>query len=191
MKHIGTVQLESDRLILRRFKKEDSQAMFNNWTSDEKATEFLRWQTHTDISIAEYLINDWLKRYNNDDFYQWAIVPKHLNEPIGIISVVEIKEKTETACMGYCIGSKWWHQGYTSEALSRVIDFVFNEAQFKRIEAQHDPNNPNSGKVMEKCGLKREGVLKNADWSNKGIIDACVHGIIAEDYLNKVQGDIK
>ena len=59
----------------------------------------------------------------------------------------------------------------------------------KRIESQHDPENPNSGKMMEKCGLSFEGVLRKADWSNRGIVDAAMYSLLAEDY-NKATGSI-
>lgn len=70
-----------------------------------------------------------------------------------------------------------------SEAFSRIIPFLFEEVKVQRIEAQHDPNNPGSGKVMEKCGLKYEGTLRKADWSNKGIVDAAMYALLAEEYF--------
>ena len=70
-------------------------------------------------------------------------------------------------------------------ALRHIIPFFFEEVGVQRIEAQHDPNNPASGKVMEKCGLKYEGTLRKADWSNKGIVDACMYSILATEYLKK------
>lgn len=141
-------------MILRKFNISDSIAVFHNWTGDEKL-----------------------------DFYQWAIVLKEINEPIGTISVVELDEKTEKVHIGYCIGSKWWHLGYTSEALAAIIPFFFEQVGVNRIESQHDPENANSGKVMKKCGLVCEGILRQADWSNKGIVDACMHGMLASNYF--------
>lgn len=182
MKHQGTVTLETERLILRRFHADDSGPSFRNWTGDEKVTEFLRWPTHDNIRVTESVLNDWISKYDNADFYQWAIVSKDLNEPIGTISVVGLDEKTEKIHIGYCIGSKWWHMGYTSEAFSSIISFFFERVHAKRIESQHDPNNPNSGRVMEKCGLVYEGTLRKADWNNKGIVDAKIYGILASDY---------
>lgn len=183
MNHIGTVTIETDRLILRRFNTDDYNAAFRNWTSDEKVTEFLRWPTHNDISITERVLNDWIAGYAKPDFYQWAIVPKEINEPIGTISVIAIEESTEKVHVGYCIGSKWWNKGYTSEALSAIIPFFFEQVGVNRIEAQHDPNNPASGNVMKKCGLIYEGTLRKADWSNKGVVDACMYGLLASDYF--------
>lgn len=121
-------------------------------------------------------------RIRKDQFYQWAIVLKEINEPIGSISVVDMDEQTEKVHIGYCIGSKWWNSGFTSEAFSAIIPFFFDQVGVKRIEAQHDPQNPNSGRVMKKCGLMYEGTLRKADWSNKGIVDACMYSMLAADY---------
>ena len=86
MKHCGTQRLETDRLVLRRFAMADVDVAFNNWTSDEQVTTFLRWPTHIEIGITENILKEWIANYEKPDFYQWAIVPKDLNEPIGTIS---------------------------------------------------------------------------------------------------------
>ena len=87
--------------------------------------------------------------------------------------------------IGYCIGSKWWHQGITTEAFSAIIPFLFEEVGVNRIESQHDPNNPHSGNVMKKCGLKYEGTLRQADYNNQGIVDACIYSLLREEYFNR------
>ena len=88
MEHKGTKTIETERLILRQFNKNDAEAMFKNWESDSKVTEFLRWKTAVDINEAESVLADWIRGYEKLDFYQWAIVLKELGEPIGSISVV-------------------------------------------------------------------------------------------------------
>ena len=187
MEHKGTVRLKTDRLILRQFTEADIEPAFRNWESDDKVTEFLRWPTAKSIEQVVEVTTEWIENYKNLNFYQWAIVPKDLNEPIGTISVVGMDEMCDKLHIGYCIGSKWWHKGYTSEAFSTIIPFLFEEVKAQRIESQHDPNNPNSGKVMAKCGLKYEGTLRKADWSNKGIVDACMYGMTIDDY-NELRG---
>lgn len=185
MEHKGTKTITTDRLILRQFNLNDAEAMFRNWESDSKVTEFLRWKTAVDISEAEQVLNEWVQGYKNPNFYQWAIVLKELEEPIGSISVVGQNEQLSIVHIGYCIGSKWWNRGYTSEAFQAIIPFFFDEVGVNRIESQHDPNNPNSGKVMKKCGLKYEGTLRQADWSNKGIVDACMYSILKSEWVSK------
>ena len=182
MEHKGTKMIETKRLVLRQFQKNDAEAMFKDWESDSKVTEFLRWKTALSVKEAEQVLEEWVKRYEAIDFYQWAIVLKEIEEPIGSISVVGKNEKLDMVHIGYCIGSKWWHQGITSEAFQAIISFFFEEVGVNRIESQHDPNNPNSGLVMKKCGLKYEGTLRQADWSNRGIVDACIYSLLKSEW---------
>ena len=185
MEHKGTVVIETERLILRPFNINDREFAFNNWTNDEKVTEFLRWSTHKDISVTQKILKEWINSYTEKNYYQWAIELKEIAEPVGAISVVGMNEKIDMVQIGYAIGSKWWNKGITSEAFKAIIPFLFEEVKVQRIESQHDPNNPNSGKVMLKNGLTFEGILRHADWSNKGIVDASIYSLLAEDYFNK------
>lgn len=182
MEHKGTITLETKRLILRRFTVEDAEAAFKNWTSSDAVTKFLRWETHKDITVTRGYINFLLENYKKNDGYDWAIVLKELGEPIGSMGAVELNERAQCVEIGYCIGEKWWRHGYTSEALAAVIRFFFEEVGVNRVYSEHDPKNPNSGKVMEKCGMKYEGTLRQADFNNSGICDTCIYGILAEEY---------
>lgn len=185
MNHKGTKRIETERLILRKFTIDDIYPAFRNWTSDNAVTKYLRWPTHEELSVTEQVLNDWIAGYKNPAFYQWAIELKSIGEPIGSISVVDMNEKLEIVHIGYCIGSKWWHQGITSEAFSAIIPFLFEEVGVNRIEAQHDSNNPHSGNVMKKCGLKYEGTLRQADYNNQGIVDVCMYSLLRDEYYSK------
>ncbi len=185
MNHLGTKTLETNRLILRKITQNDIEAAFKNWTSDEKVTEYLRWPTHLNISVTEFVLNGWIKSYEKKHYYQWAIVLKAINEPIGTIGVVGLKELLKATEVGYCIGSKWWNNGIVTEALTAIIHFLFNEVKVNRIESQHDPNNVNSGKVLLKCGFKYEGTLREADVNNKGIVDTAIYSLLASEYFGE------
>ena len=126
-------------------------------------------------------MNEWTTSYENPDFYQWAIVPKNLNEPIGSISVVSTNEKTQMVEIGYCIGRQWWNQGITSEALSAVINFMLDQVGANRVQAKHDVNNPHSGLVMKKCGMKYEGTLRSAAVNNQGVCDVSIYALLKSD----------
>jgi ribosomal-protein-alanine N-acetyltransferase len=185
MNHKGTKTIETERLILRKFTKDDIGPVYNNWTSDEAVTKYLRWPTHKDMSVTEKVINEWIAAYENPSYYQWAIELKSIGKPIGSISVVDMNEKLDIVHIGYCIGSKWWHKGITSEAFSAIIPFLFEEVGVNRIETQHEPNNPHSGNVMKKCGLKYEGTLRQADFNNQGVVDACMYSLLREEYFTR------
>ncbi len=188
MNHLGTKQLETQRLVLRRFELSDAEAMFRNWASDNEVTRFLMWPTHKDVSVSENILKDWVAKYDDIKYYQWAITLKpNVNEPVGCISVVGMDDRLEMVHIGYCIGRKWWHRGITSEALAELVRFFFEEAGVNRIESRHDPKNPNSGRVMMKCGLKYEGTVKHGDWNNQGICDYSIYGLVREDYVKGLQ----
>ena len=182
MKHLGTVKLETKRLILRRFTMDDAQAMFDNWASDPEVTKYLTWPTHSSVDVSRMVLDDWIRGYDKPDHYHWAIVLKENGlAPIGSISVVSHNDRAESVHIGYCIGKKWWHKGIVTEALGAVMDFFFLQVGVRRIESRHDSRNPNSGAVMKKCGMKYEGTLRKSDWNNQGICDACWYAMLAEE----------
>ena len=184
MNHKGTVTLETERLTLRRFTMGDAEAMYQNWASDDEVTKYLTWPTHTDVSVSKTVISSWLELYQKPEHYSWTMVLKEIGEPIGSIAAVERRDDIKMVHIGYCIGRKWWHKRYTSEALRELIRFFIEEVGVNRIESRHDPRNPNSGKVMLKCGLKYEGTMRESDINNQGICDAAHYALLARDYYN-------
>ena len=175
----GTRTIRTQRLILRRFRLEDAQAMFDNWASDDEVTKYLTWPTHTNAETSEWVINDWVASYEKDDFYLWAI--EFEGQVIGSISVVALDNDVEKAHIGYCIGRCWWRKGIMSEALKAVMERLFDEVGVNRVEACFDPRNPNSERVMAKCGMHYEGTLRQAGWNNQGVCDECFYGLLKSE----------
>lgn len=182
MKNCGTQRIETDRLILRRYVIEDADAMYKNWAPDSEVTKFLTWQPHSSVEVSRGIIENWLKEYSDKKYYQWAIVLKdNGNEPIGDISAGQMNEDISMVHIGYCLGRAWWRRGIMSEALKAVMHFMFDTVEVNRVESRHDPMNPNSGKVMQKCGMKYEGTLRSADRNNQGICDACYYALLRSE----------
>lgn len=182
MNHKGTVNLESERLLFRRFELEDSKQMYENWASLETVTTYLTWKPHSSEKETREIISLWQKEYRRKDFYQWAIILKENNENIGVISMVDSNERIAAVTIGYCLSDLYWNHGYMTEALERVLEFFFEEVEVNRVESKHSTHNPASGRVMQKAGLIKEGVLKQGDMSNIGISDLVVYGLVKEDY---------
>ncbi len=185
MQKIGTKLIETERLILRRFRIEDAEDMFNNWASDPEVTKYLTWPAHRSVEVTKALLNDLVPRYEDGGCFNWAMELKETGSVIGNISVVGLNEATQAADMGYCMSRAHWGKGLMPEALRAVMEFLFDEAELNRVSACHDLNNPKSGRVMEKAGMKLEGVHRAAGKNNTGICDVVVRAMIKSDRIHR------
>lgn len=174
--HQGTKQLETERLILRRFTTNDAKKMFDNWSNDKEVTRFLPWPTHQNISETEELLKLWEKEYASDTTYQWAIAEKETNELIGSTSITIYDDLTEGE-IGYCLSKKAWGKGYATEITKALIDFSFHHIHLKRIFGKHSKSNTNSGQVMLKAGFTFWKIVPNGYSSNFGTEDAIYYEI--------------
>ncbi|MCL2782598.1 MAG: GNAT family N-acetyltransferase [Propionibacteriaceae bacterium] len=180
--NLGTQTLTTARLRLRRLCIDDVDAMYSNWASDPEVTEFLVWPAYTDKgSLREYLTGA-VADYDCDATYRWGIELSVDGTLIGSIAAVGGDDGIEMKSIGYCIGRRWWGRGYTSEALGAVIAYLIEQVGVNRVEAVHDADNVASGRVMAKCGMRYEGILRARQRSNRGIRDALMWSILADDY---------
>ena len=101
MEHKGTIRLETDRLILRQFKIEDAENVFNNWASDDEVTKYLTWPTHSSVEMSRSYMEFCINGYNEKNVYQWGMEMKNSHELIGNISVVKIIDEIDRIRLGY------------------------------------------------------------------------------------------
>ena len=173
MKHKGTKTIETERLILRKFKLSDARNMFNNYTSRDIVTKYLTWYPHKTLEeTKQYLSQIVLPKYKNPDTYRWAIVYKENNQVIGCIDVVSSSDDKRRAELGWVIGNDYWGKGITPEAAKEILKYLFSVG-YERIEAIHDICNEKSGRVMEKIGMKYEGILKKYNPNRDDILIDC------------------
>jgi ribosomal-protein-alanine N-acetyltransferase len=184
MNHIGTKNIETNKLILRKFEITDSENMFKNWGSDSNVTKYLSWKTHMNIKDSEEIINLWISNYDDNSVYNWVIELKEINEAIGNISVVKLENTNKSCEIGYCIGSKYWNKGITTEAFQNVIDYLFKEVGINRICAKHNIENIASGEVMKKCKMSYEGTLREVQFRNDRFCSLAVYSILKSEWEN-------
>jgi len=184
MKHLGTVEIVTERLILRKFNKNDLSSMFKNWEQDEITCKYLKWKP-TSFKESKKCLYTWISNYKYKNFYQWAIVLKEINEPIGTIHLFNIDETANKVEFGFCIGSKWFHKGYTSEAVKCLLPFLFNKVGVNKIVGCNNVENKFSGLVFKKCGFKLEGTFKQDRLRNGVLIDVEFRAMLKEDFLKK------
>ncbi len=178
LNHIGTQPIKTERLILRRFTPEDVKDAYEKWTSspDSKFWE----PPHKSIQETERVINGYVEKYGRADWYMWAIV--YEDELIGLVCGNEINEDIKSICLGYCITRSCWNKGITTEACRAVIKYFFDTG-FNRVFSYHNPLNPASGRVMQKCGMTFEGRIRGGSLFNGEICDCLQYSIFKSDMV--------
>lgn len=181
MKHTGTNTIKTARLVLRRLALTDAEMMLRNWTGDDKVTQFLRWDAHRTIDETKNMIRQWIHNYQYDSTYYWGIYLQS-GEMIGSVGVTITSEYDLKGELGYKIGSRWWNQGYTSEAAGAVMDYMFCNTDIERIDAFCSVENAASSKVMEKIGMHYEGLLWHYYQTRDGFQDCILYAMIRNEW---------
>lgn len=146
---MNTPTIFTGRLILRKFTKDDLEALFLI-LKDEEVNKFLPWYPMKNLEETQKFFEErYAKKYQLPQAYAYAICLKNDNIPIGYINV-NVDDSYE---LGYGLSKEFWHQGIVSEAAKAVIEQVKKDG-LPYITATHDVNNPNSGGVMKKIGMK-------------------------------------
>ena len=137
-------RIETNRLILRKFEENDMEAIYFLF-SDKEVKTFLPWYPVKDRNEAENFFERRLKGRR----YCFAICLKDDDYPIGYIHA----EEDDSHDFGYALRREYWHRGIVSEAGNAVIELLKEEG-IPYITATHDRNNPGSGAVMKRIGMK-------------------------------------
>lgn len=187
MQHKGTVALETPRLILRRFAPEDLEPMFLHcWSEHEvwKWTNYAPMETLDDVAVNAHMFTpNWLGAYDRPNRYSWAIHSKANGHAIGrMFGMHPTDDEVELA---YELGSRWWNQGLMTEAVRAAIDFFFREVGLRRIHAYHADQNPASGRVMQKCGMRLVEIVPGGCTCNAGTFDRVNYEILAGEYFGR------
>lgn len=152
---MNTPILETDRLILRPFKKDDVEDVFECWESDPEVAKYMFWTSHNDIEKTKEWILREIGKIEKQDWYRFAVVLKNTNELIGT-ALIYYEEEVQCWEVAYNLGKKYWGKGYTTEAMKKVIDFAVNQLKIFQIVGRYAKENLASGHVMNKLGFKYE-----------------------------------
>lgn len=149
----NTPQLETKRVILRKFDLNDLDDMFALY-SDRTVNEFLPWFPHESIEkTRNFLNNILLKEYEKPIGYWYAIQLKENNRVVGFVVLHNIDAEIGSGELGYALLQEYWGKGLVAECCLAVVDQIKKDG-FTYITATHDKNNLKSGRVMQKIGME-------------------------------------
>ena len=146
---MNTPRLETERLILRKFTEDDLEALYYIH-SDEEVNRFLPWFPLRNMEDARVFYEEQLvSRYREERAYNYAVCMKKNDYPVGYVNV----SMDDSYDFGYGLRREFWHRGIITEAGKAVIEQLRID-EIPYITATHDVNNPRSGRVMKRLGMK-------------------------------------
>lgn len=154
---IGTKQIETGRVILRKYISTDAHDMYENWCADSEVCKFYTWSPHKNIEETESILTAWISQYENPLVFHWIIIDKNTNRAIGAAYLNSINEDEKSAVVNCMLSRLVWGKGYAAEITKAIIDFAFNEAGFTLIKSHHHEDNIQSSKALLKSGMAYVG----------------------------------
>ena len=180
VQHIGTQKIRTQRLLLRRFSAQDLDDYFA-WTGSAEASRFILERPFRSREEAGRELARIIASYDAPDYYMWGIELE--GELVGFCCGNEINEQIDSVCLGYGLKQQYWNRGIATEAAGAMIDYFFHIG-FNRVFSYHNPLNPASGKVMQKCGMAFEGRIRGGSRLGGRICDCLQYSILRDDRRN-------
>lgn len=149
-------RIETERLLLQRLKYEDAEEIFYAYASKPEATRYLSWATHESVDDTRLFLKSIIDSWDYGAGYSYSIRLKN-NVLIGSIGILHDNGKVQ---IGYVISPSHWKKGYTTEALSALLNILRNTKEIYRIGTFVDADNAASIRVLEKCGMSEEARLE-------------------------------
>lgn len=182
MRHTGSRRLETERLVLRKFEYSDVDCVLKYWAGDPGVQAMYGEPVYATESEVNGLLDKYIAAYSKDDCYRWAVILKETGECIGQIAYFLVDSRNEFAEIEYCIGSPFQRKGLATEATMAVIDFGFSAVNLHKVQISHKSINLASKRVIEKCGFKYEGTLRDYFYTDGKYIDRLFYSILRDEW---------
>ncbi len=177
VKASATPTLHTPRLVLRPVREDDVGDIYTIY-SDKVALEHFAREPLPDMAAAREMFEKNLS-FDEDKAAQfWAICLADSDRMIGTFTLFHISESNRRAEVGYILNREFWGNGYASEALKCIIDHCFNTLEFGRLEADVDPANTGSLRLLERNGFEREGYFRKRWFVRGEWFDSVMFGLI-------------
>jgi len=176
----GLPTLTAKRMVLRPVRMNDAQDLYE-FSRDPEVARHVLWDAHRSIHQTRGYIRFLLKQYRSGQASSFVIELIPERKVVGTIGFMWIQRENRSAEVGYSLSREYWNQGIMTEALRMVISFGFDRLNLNRIEAQHESDNPASGRVMHNAGMRREGCLRQRIYNKGRFADVDLYAILRQD----------
>ncbi|MGE0131088.1 MAG: GNAT family N-acetyltransferase [Blastocatellales bacterium] len=149
--------IETQRLKLRPPVMADAEAIFTEYAQDAEVATYMIWRPHKNIEETRDFIRRCVFEWENGSAFSWVIQRKDGGRLMGMI---ESRIKGHMMDIGYVLAREHWGLGYMPEAARPIVDWALAQSGIFRVWALCDVDNLPSARVMEKIGMRREGILR-------------------------------
>lgn len=174
--------LETERLVLREFRREDEAAV-HSYSSDPEVVRFLPWGPSREADTRDFVLR-MLEAQASDprSGYVLAVTLRDTGRLVGGCDISLSQDNPREGSLGYCYHRDVWGQGYATEASIAMLHFAFTRLRMHRVYALCDPLNLASARVLEKCGMRREGHLRGNLWIRGEWRDTLLYAVLENEW---------
>ena len=173
--------LITQRLIVRPARLGDAQDLFD-YSKDPEVARHVLWEAHKSVHQTRQYVRFLLRQYRMCAPSSFVIELRQTGKVIGTIGYMWVQPENRSAEVGYSLSRAYWNQGLMSEALAAVVEFGFDALRLNRIEAQHESDNPASGRVMAHVGMRHEGHLRQRLFNKGRFVDVELYAVLKAEF---------
>jgi RimJ/RimL family protein N-acetyltransferase len=177
-------RLQGKRVCMRAPTPGDAKALFALFADPEVMRYWSR-PPMTARAEAEGLIGEILDGFAQRTILNWMVVSRSDDALIGTCALFRIERRHRRAEIGYSLRSDHWGRGLAAEAVSLMLDWAFRTLGLHRVEADIDPRNDGSRKLLERLGFASEGLLRERYFVGDEISDTELFGLLAGDWTKR------
>lgn len=177
--------LETERLLLREWDTADAEDLFAFYSIEDVVhyTPITAYTTLEQAVTKAKNFRDWFRVKQSS--VTWAVVLKDTRKIIGECSLHSFSPENERAEVGYAYSPEVWGKGIASESIRKIVDYGFTDFSLfpiNRLEANTDPRNIASAKLLEKLGFTKEGHLRQRHIEKGEAVDSIVYAMLRGEY---------
>ena len=150
--------IRTERLTLRALRLADAEAIFDGYATDTEAIRWMGFRPHENVHVTETLVGRWVAAWDEERGAKFFVVESRPDQ--RFLGVVDLELGANGAVIGYVFCRHAWGRGIATEAVRPVVDLAFEHFGVWRVWATCAPQNPASRRVLEKLGMRHEGVLR-------------------------------
>jgi ribosomal-protein-alanine N-acetyltransferase len=182
--------LTGSRLELRWLGEEDVPALYEIF-SDPEVMRYWDSPPLADLTAAGGLLKEIHDHFRARTLFQWGIAPRAGGAVLGTCTLFHWETRHRRAEIGFALGSAHQGKGFAAEAVSTLLAFAFQTLDLHRLEADADPRNEPSLRLLERLGFRREGYLRERYHVNGGEVqDAVMLGLLRPEWEVARRGSV-